>query len=169
MNFTDYHDYFQNLAAQHVQIGNGSADGVFVNLNLFDMPTEKPSALRFPKDRFALVLVDPEFTAAGPHADQQLLNAEGEFWLVSVTGKEDPDRIKSVKAQALEICRDILSKMISDSLAAQPAFMQGLVDKSWVLSKIGPLWDACYGYRVVFEIKDFAGLSFNEEKWTTEP
>lgn len=169
MTHSEYVAYFEGIAQSHVDIGNGTADGQFLNINLFDNPTEKPTGLKWKEGKFALVLLDPEFTDDSVNHDQRLWNADCEFWILKPTGRENSDAINAVKNDALVVCKEVLAKMTTDSDGeVEPLhWLHGLIDGSWVVTKIGPMWDGCYGYRVIFNVRVDAQADFvpNPAKW----
>jgi hypothetical protein len=169
MKHLDYINYFKALATNHKMIGNGNADGQFINIDLFDKPTTKPTGLKWKKDKYAMVVVDLEVNDSGPNHDQRLWKNDCEVWIVATTGKEDKPKIAIVKNESLEIAKQILAQMIVDSDNDDDPlhWLYGLVDGSWTLSKIGPIWDDVYGYRILFTVEDDASvdLTVDPTKW----
>lgn len=169
MKHNNYINYFKALATSHKMIGNGNAEGQFINIDLFDNPTTKPTGLKWKEGKFAMVVVDLEIKDAGANHDQRLWENDCEVWIVCPTGKDDKFRISAAKNGALEIAKQVLAIMVNDSEdeTIPLNWIYGLVDGSWTLSKVGPVWGDVYGYRILFSVRDDASvdLTVDQNNW----
>lgn len=164
MSHDEYVDFFEELADSHVDI-----DGQFLNLDLFDDPdlTAKPSGIDWKDDKFALILPDLEADLGEVNNDQQFWNQRAEFWIVAPTGRDDIARRKLVKHGSLEVAKQVIAKMqeLSDAETDPVHWLHWLLDGSFTVNKIGPIWDGCYGWRIGFDLMQPSDLVVDPDKW----
>jgi hypothetical protein len=156
-SFTEFLEYFQTLALQHVDIKD------FVHGPSVDIIAKSRSELKYP----CLWLETPSTVVYDNNAKNTTADRICAFVVLENLPNALPAQRDALWQKLEEITFDLLSRMRKDKQARQ--FIFDMDGNGIPVEPISQLFvDNDYGWRVEFRINKFLPLCFNPLKWSSE-
>ena len=156
-----YQAYFLDLAAKSVAIAHSQATPRFAMLNPYEL-TSRTASLNYAGPIMLLDFLDA--TLAASNNDQLVLNSRGAFTLIEQAPRDDFAARDAAHQAMHALCLTLLSRMQYDQdTGLLPSWR---ADRSR-LEPVGPLLDACYGYRCELLFTQHEPLEYDPDQFTS--
>lgn len=165
IRFADVVEYFRTVATELKVIGHSETETHFCRINMDEVFGGLKTKMKFP----ALIMEAPDFFIYDEHSDNELKGLNIGFMVVQ---KVQPGNFEK-EEQALDLMEeavtDIVSRMRKEHREYSTA---GIISKSFQentvrWSKVGPLWENCFGWRVTLQVMNAQDFSYDETKWNS--
>lgn len=163
-DFKSYIQYFQLLAATHVDI-----KGFFV-MDINETLEALRGDIKFP----CLILTNLTGNYQATSIDNIIDQVKGGF--IIIDRLDDPDSFvteMNILNATKEIGKDIIARMIRDlyDKGTQDAInaIQGFNVGSVSYQMLDGIFDNCYGFNFNFQLDSFSGICYNRDKWQPLP
>lgn len=162
LTYSEYEDYFRNLATSFSLIGHTEAASRFATMDIDSILSNQRGALDFTHP--TMILENPEGAMEWKH-DRMKDENLGAFHILQHVSRNNPEQKRAVMDLAKAIGTKIIAKMQTEKIArmkgdnTQKRFLL-YFDLSQVrYQKVGPVFSDCYGWRFEFNIAQETPLS----------
>lgn len=168
--FSEYCDYFEDLATKAKAIAHTSEAPRFAILDIDDILSTQRTGLDFTNP--VLILENPEGELGWIH--NQLSDVKyGAFHILKNVPRNDPEKKRAVMDECMILGRQIISRMQyektsqhKDADSPYPVMLRFFVLDRLKYNKIGPLFDSCFGWRFEFQFAKQTPLPFDSDEWS---
>ena len=163
-------DYFEGLAAKHKPIGHTPEAPRFAELDM----DELLSTLKTKMDTThpVMLFMMPE-GSMGWRNNQVVDVNRAEFYILKNVGKPDPAKRKAILQSCKTIARDICVRIHFEKTSQNtvvnspyPKFVRSFDLNQVRYFRVGPVFNACYGWRVELDFDDTAPPRLTDSDWT---
>lgn len=170
--FQRYTEYFEKLATECLAIAHSEEKKRFVLIDIDEVINGLRTKIDF--NNFCLLLEAYETSLPANTVDNIRQRCSGAFMVLKhVPAKGSDQERYDVLQEAEEIVFTLLSRLKKEaSENLQQKTIPNWIDFNSInINKVGPLWDSCYGWRVMFTFQPSANpaLKYVQENWYQPP